>query len=198
MNAESQYGNRQEIDMAALVWRVSQGDNSINIADFMDTAFVIQFDGPGTFIAYQRDKQINCKERIRDYRDAVLWCQEQADRMEQEARDNGEVEPEMPEAYKKALKSATDFLAEVDVMMKPLTTVEKASFAASLAELLFKTHVEGVQYAKDECAWLADCRDADFEIEDAAGIRSGVRWLERQIRVLNGEDSVKVDFDMAR
>lgn len=184
--------------MAALVWRVSKGNNSINIADFMDTAFIIEFDGPGTFIAYQRDKQSNNKEHIRDYRDAVLWCQEQATRMEAEAK-----AAETPEdritadpAYKAALDMVNNFMTKNSV--GALSSSATAVLMANMTDLVFSAIVAGVEEAKHISEEVQEDFQRDCEPEHSSGAFSVKRALERRIRILQGEDSVAVDFDMAR
>lgn len=183
--------------MAALVWRVSKHNKSMNIADFMDTAFVIEFDGPGTFIAYQRDKQFNCKQYIKDYRDAVLWCQEQADRMEQEAIAAGEVaddEPPLDPAYEQALTTVNAFIAKNN--LGAMGAVSKAALAANMAEMVFEAHRAGMEEAHAMCEDLALRYDANGDVEDASGVRSAKLWLERRIRVMKGEDLEEIERDL--
>lgn len=184
--------------MAALVWRVSKGNNSINIADFMDTAFIIEFDGPGTFIAYQRDKQSNCKERIRDYRDAVMWCQEQADRMAAEAKEAETPEDRISEdpAYKAALDMVNIFMAKNTV--GPLSSAAQAVLMGNMVEMVFGAIVVGLEEAQNISEQVSEDHQRDCDPELSAGAFSVKRALERRIRILKGEDPVAVDFDMAR
>jgi hypothetical protein len=179
--------------MAKLEWRIHK---YINIADFMDTAFVIEFDGPGTYIAYLRDNQIVRKEHIREYRDAVLWCQTQADRLEAEAK-----EAETPEdciaedpTYKAALDMVNNFMANNSV--GALSSNTTAVLMANMVEMVFAAHVAGVEEAKQISEEVIEDHQRDCEPELSSGAHSVKHALERRIRILNGEDSAAVDRDM--
>jgi hypothetical protein len=181
--------------MAKLEWRIHK---YINIADFMDTAFVIEFDGPGTYIAYLRDNQIVRKEHILEYRDAVLWCQQQADRLEEEARNAAEENQraEQDPIHTQAEEAVFDILAEEFGTAQVTNLGEYQRIWEKLTTLVFEAHVAGLQEAHDSCADLVSDFDRDHDPESASGAHSAKRMLERRIRILNGEDTAVVDRDM--
>jgi hypothetical protein len=181
--------------MAKLEWRIHK---YINIADFMDTAFVIEFDGPGTYIAYLRDNQIVRKEHIREYRDAVLWCQTQADRLEAEAKEAETPEDRIAEdpTYKAALDMVNNFMANNSV--GALSSNTTAVLMANMVEMVFAAHVAGVEEAKQISEEVSEDHQRDCEPELSSGAHSVKHALERRIRILNGEDPVAVDRDMTK
>jgi hypothetical protein len=180
--------------MAKLEWRL-QGSQGRNVADFMETKFVIEFDGPGTFIAYLLDNQIVRKERC-TFNDAVLWCQTQADRLEAEAKEAETPEDRIAEdpTYKAALDMVNNFMANNSV--GALSSNSTAVLMANMVEMVFAAHVAGVEEAKQISEEVSEDHQRDCEPELSSGAHSVKRALERRIRILKGEDAAAVDRDM--
>jgi hypothetical protein len=191
---------KQENKMAKLEWR-SAGNQGMNIADFRDTAFIIEFDGPGTFIAYQRDYQFNCKEHIREYRDAVLWCQEQADRMEDAsklaAKDADEIAQAVePEHRRQASLAVFEAMATEFGSLRIVTEGEHIRVMNTMVDLICAARVQATDECIAEVQAVQEEADRNHENGESSGAWACVRALTRKVRIEKGEDPDAVDSSM--
>jgi hypothetical protein len=182
--------------MAKLEWRAA-GRQGMNIADFRETAFIIEFDGPGTFIAYLRDHQITCKEHIREYRDAVLWCQEQADRLTAEAKENAlPLNTVLSALVDKVDGDLFDIIAGEFGSMQAVDTGELLRVREQVLTYVLQVRQDAIKECMESVKEVQEEADREHENGESSGAWRSHRALERKLRIEQGEDQVAVDFSM--